>query len=118
MRSGMTKQDKTISVRHLNKDDFESTISGDKPVLVDFSASWCGPCQMMAPVLDDLAKDEQEKRFIVGKIDIDQAPEIAAKYDVMSVPSFLIFKEGKEISRIVGAMPKEMLVSKVLEATK
>ena len=105
-------------VLKLKKDNFEETISGDKPVLVDFFATWCGPCQMMAPILDELAREEADKRFKVCKLDIDQAPEIAAKYDVMSVPTMMVFTKGKETLRLVGAMTKDMLVNKIIDAIK
>ncbi len=106
------------SVIHLNNDNFQSIISDKNPVLVDFFATWCGPCQMMAPVLDDIAKNDAKDDFCVAKIDIDENPEIAAKYDVMSIPTFIVFKEEKEIARMMGAMPKEMIIQKVLDTKK
>lgn len=101
---------------HLSKENFEEVVKGTKPVLIDFSATWCGPCQMMAPVIDEIASEETD--FSTAKIDIDEAPEIAAKYHVMSVPSFLVFVNGEEKARFLGAMSKEGLVEKVKEATK
>ncbi len=101
---------------HLTKDDFESKIKGEKPVLVDFAATWCGPCQMMAPLMEEIGKEEDA--FVTAKIDIDEAPEIAAKYHVMSVPSFVVFADGEEKGRAMGAMPKEALVEKVKELIK
>ncbi|MFA7244383.1 MAG: thioredoxin [Patescibacteria group bacterium] len=101
---------------HLGKDNFEEIINGGKPALVDFSATWCGPCQMMAPILDEIAKEEDS--FVTAKLDIDDAPEIAAKYHVMSVPSFLVFVGGEEKGRMMGAMAKEGLVEKVKDLLK
>lgn len=108
--------EKSGGLIHLDKNNFETTIMGDRPVLVDFSASWCGPCQMMAPVVDEIAKEEAG--FVTAKIDIDEVPEIAAKYHVMSVPSFLVYINGEEKGRFLGAMSKEGLVEKVKEAIK
>lgn len=105
-----------MSKKELNAKSFEEIISGDKPVFVDFYATWCGPCQMMIPVIEELAKEA--KGFAVTKLDIDQAPKIAAKYNVMSVPTFIIFKDGKEVARMMGAMSKDLLLQKIKSATK
>jgi len=79
----------------------KEVIDSDLPVLVDFTASWCGPCQMAAPVIEELAKDYKGK-IKVGKMDIDRNKETAIKYGVMSIPTVVIFKEGKEVKRVVG----------------
>lgn len=100
--------------KEVDSKSFEKAISGDKPVLVDFFASWCGPCQMMMPVINELSKEVKE--FSIIKLDIDQSPEIAAKFNVMSVPTFIVFKDGKEVNRMMGAMPKEVIMEKVLKA--
>ncbi|HEX7754265.1 MAG TPA: thioredoxin [Niabella sp.] len=83
---------------------FQSLINGDKPVLVDFTATWCGPCKMMAPVLHDLKTKVGDQLSII-KIDIDQSPQAAAAYQVQSVPTFILFKSGKVLWRQSGAMP-------------
>lgn len=105
-----------MSEKELDSKSFDESIKGDKPVFVDFYATWCGPCQMMMPVVEELAKEA--KGFSVAKIDIDQAPDIAAKYNVMSVPTFIIFKDGKEVDRMMGAMPKDLLLNKIETAVK
>ncbi len=97
---------------------FEELIKGDKPVFVDFSATWCGPCQMMLPIIDEWAAESDEKDFVVAKLDIDQAPEVAAKYNVMGVPTFIIFKDGKEAERMQGVMPKESLAEAMEKVAK
>ena len=84
--------------------DFEKEVlQSDKPVLVDFFADWCGPCKMMAPVVEQLA-EELEGKAKVGKLNIDENMDIAEKYRVMNIPTFLIFKDGQEKERIVGAV--------------
>ncbi|AHF14669.1 thioredoxin [Niabella soli] len=87
---------------------FQSLINGDKPVLVDFTATWCGPCKMMAPVLHEL-KTKVGETLSVIKVDIDQSPQAAAAYQVQSVPTFILFKNGKVLWRQSGAMPLAQL---------
>ena len=100
----------------MDSKNFEAVISGNKPVLVDFFATWCGPCQMMLPIIEEIA--DEAKDFGVVKLDIDESPEIAAKYNVMSVPTFIIFKDGKDIERMMGAMPKDLILEKINKAIK
>ena len=93
--------------------DFEKAVlQSDKPVLVDFFADWCGPCKMMAPVVEQLA-EELEGKAKVGKLNIDENMDIAEKYRVMNIPTFLIFKDGQEKERIVGAVSKNELKNKL-----
>jgi thioredoxin 1 len=106
-------KNETKEAREADANNFDDLMKESKPVLVDFSVTWCGPCQMMSPVIEELAEEEGEKTFIVAKLDIDSAPDIAAKYNVMSVPTFIIFKEGKEVDRIMGAIPKDAILEKI-----
>ena len=93
--------------------DFEKEVlQSDKPVLVDFFADWCGPCKMMATVVEQLA-EELEGKAKVGKLNIDENMDIAEKYRVMNIPTFLIFKDGQEKERIVGAVSKNELKNKL-----
>jgi len=86
-------------------------------MLVDFWAPWCGPCQMMLPVIDEIAK-EFEGRIKVGKVNVDEAPGVARKYGVMSIPTFKVFKNGEEVASFVGGRPKEKLAEEIEEALK
>ena len=97
----------------LTKDNFQSeVIEGDVPVLVDFWATWCGPCLAVAPVIDELAT-EYEGKLKVGKVDVDAEQQLAADFGVRSIPTLLIFKDGKMAEQIVGAVPKSQLVDKL-----
>ncbi len=83
----------------------EEVLKSEKPVLVDFWATWCGPCRRQGPIVEELA----EEGYAVGKVDVDQEMELAQRYQVMSIPTLIVFKDGKEEARIVGLTPKEKL---------
>ena len=96
-----------------NETDFnDKIVSASKPVLVDFWASWCGPCKMVAPELEAVAL-EYEGKAIVVKVNIDEQQQLASKYNVMSIPTLLLFKDGKEVERIVGYRPRKDLMDVV-----
>ena len=98
-----------MSVIQLTSENFEKEVGEARvPVLVDFWASWCGPCKMMGPVVEQIAKEMGDSARVC-KINIDEQPELASQYNVMSIPTFILFKEGKEVNRTIGAMPKEEL---------
>ena len=100
--------------QELDAKSFEKVIVADKPVLVDFFATWCGPCQMMMPIIEEVA--QEAKNFSVEKLDIDKAPKVAAKHNVMSVPTFILFKNGREVIRVATPMPKDLLLDKINQA--
>lgn len=97
---------------NFKKEALESNI----PVLVDFYADWCGPCKMVAPIVAELA-GEYEGVFKIGKLNVDEEPDTAGNYRVMSIPTMMIFKDGKAVETIVGAVPKKAILDK-LEAHK
>ena len=91
-----------------NTEEFDVLLKGEKPVLVDFFATWCGPCRMLAPVLESVAEDYEDKVKFV-KLDVDEAGDIAKDYSVMSIPTLIIIKNGEEVAKQVGAMGAEAL---------
>ena len=94
----------------INSENFEQEVlNSEKPVLVDFFADWCGPCKMMAPIVEELAT-ELDGKVKVGKINVDENSDIAVEYNVMSIPTLIVFKNGKEEKRIVGVRDKEELL--------
>jgi thioredoxin 1 len=86
----------------------EEVLKNDKPVLVDFWAVWCGPCQMMGPIIEELAEEVKEK-YKVGKMNVDENRETAAKFGIMSIPTLIIFKNGEAVKQLVGVQAKESL---------
>jgi thioredoxin 1 len=95
----------------ITEDTFETEVlKSDKPVLVDFWAAWCGPCKMFAPTIDSIASEYSDK-IKIGKCNVDENPNIAAKYGIMSIPTILIFKDGKTVDQSIGIMPKETVIN-------
>ena len=92
---------------------FDTEVAGSALTMVDFWAEWCGPCRMVAPVVEELAESYAEKGLKVGKVDVDENPGVAARYGIRSIPTILFFKDGEVVDRIVGAMPKPFFEEKV-----
>ena len=103
------------AVSSLSDATFDEEIgSSSAPVLVDFWAEWCGPCKMIAPVLEEIA-DEQGDALKIAKLNVDEAGGVARRYEVMSIPTLILFKDGEPVKRIVGAKPKQALLDDISE---
>ena len=99
-----------MSVLHVNRESFEKIIAQDgKTVLVDFWATWCGPCRMIAPVLEEVAKERPD--ITVCKVDVDEERELALEYNVSSIPTLLVFRDGKVVNQSTGAVRKERILA-------
>jgi len=94
--------------------NFESEVlKSDVPVLVDFFAEWCGPCKMLGPIIEELAEDMKDKPVKIGKLNVDEAPDTAGKYNVMSIPTLIIFKDGEPVETMSGLQNKDALKEKL-----
>jgi len=95
-----------MSVTQINKDSFKAEVLDQKGIVfVDFYADWCGPCKMTGPILEELAKEKKEMKFV--KVNVDENPELTSQYQIFSIPTFVVFKEGKMVSQFVGGHSKE-----------
>lgn len=99
-----------MSVLTITKDNFKTeVVESDKPVLLDFWASWCAPCMMQSPIVDKFAEERSDIK--VGKVNVDEQPELAAQFGVMSIPTLVVMKDGKVVNQTVGARPKAQILS-------
>lgn len=98
-----------MALKFTDKNFETEVLKAKEPVLVDFWAQWCGPCQMMKPLIDELAEEMKDKKVKVGKLDVDANPESAQKYEVMSIPTLIIFQNGKAVNTLMGVQDKDVL---------
>ena len=98
----------TKAVRQLTDSDFETTVNAGKPVFVDFWAPWCGPCRIVGPIVEELAPT-YEGKAVIAKMNVDDNPMVAQRFGVTSIPTLMMFKDGKLVDRMVGAAPKDRL---------
>ena len=103
-----------MSVLKVTKDNFASVQGSDKPVLLDFYADWCGPCRMVSPIVDEIA--EENAQYLVGKINVDEEPELAGKFGVMNIPTLVVMKNGAVVQQAAGARPKAQILAMLEKA--
>ena len=96
----------------ITSENFESLKNGSQPLVVDFWATWCGPCRMLAPVISELA-EQYDGKIIVGKCDVEENEELAVEFGIRNIPTVLFFKDGQQVSKLVGAQPKAVLEEKI-----
>lgn len=100
-----------MSVLTVNKSNFNETVKNEKTVLLDFWAPWCGPCRMVSPIVDEIAKENPD--LVVGKINVDDEPELAQAFGVASIPTLVVMKDGRIVNQSVGAKPKARILAMV-----
>ncbi|MBE6619778.1 MAG: thioredoxin [Ruminococcaceae bacterium] len=98
-----------MSVMKINQGNFESVKNSDRPVLLDFYADWCGPCRMLSPVVDEIAKERED--ILVGKINVDEEEDLAREFGVFSIPTLVVMKGGRVVSQSAGVRPKAQILA-------
>ena len=112
MQKRINKQEHIMALELTDANFEELVMKSDKPVLVDFWAVWCGPCKMVGPIVEELANDYGDKA-VIGKVDVDNNPETAAKFGIRNIPTLLFFKDGEIVDKQVGAAPKQTFAEKL-----
>ena len=100
-----------MAIVHANKDNFAELRASDKPVLIDFYADWCGPCRMVAPIIEEIANENSD--MVVAKVNVDDQPELASEFGVFSIPTLVVMKDGNVVSKSAGARPKAQILAMV-----
>ena len=108
----MTVKDTNSSIVHVTSATFDGVVTSDRPVLIDFWAPWCGPCRAIAPVLEEIAQEQGDK-VTIGKVNVDEHPDLAVRFGVQAIPQLLFFKDGAVKDKLVGAVPKRELVKRL-----
>ena len=98
-----------MSLIHVTKDNFAEVKASDKPVLLDFFATWCGPCRMIAPLIEQIADEHPE--YVIAKIDVDEEPELAQTFGIQSIPTLVVIKNGEVVNTATGARPKDAILA-------
>lgn len=98
-----------MSLQIINKENFDKIINSNVPVLIDFYADWCGPCRMVGPIVEEIANERDD--VIIGKVNVDNDPELAEQFNVFNIPTLVVLKNGEEVNRITGARPKAQILS-------
>mgnify|MGYP001144319947 CR=1 FL=1 len=94
-----------MALLHFSEEGFDKALASGSLMMVDFWATWCGPCQRLGPVMEQLAEDYEDQNVVIGKVDVDQEPGLAQRFGVMNIPTVIFFRDGEELERKVGAMP-------------
>ena len=108
----MTVGDASKAIVHVTGATFDGVVTSDRPVLIDFWAPWCGPCRAIAPVLEEIAQEQGDK-VTIGKVNVDEHPDLAMRFGVQAIPQLLFFKDGAIKDKVVGAVPKRELVKRL-----
>lgn len=104
------QEDESMSALHITKNNFQSeVVNSDKPVLLDFWAPWCGPCRMVGPIMEEIAAERPDIK--VAKVNVDEQPDLAGQFGVMSIPTLVVMKDGKIVNQAVGARPKSQILA-------
>ena len=96
-----------MALLHFSEEGFDKALATNSLMMVDFWAAWCGPCQRLGPVIEQIAEEYEDQDVIIGKVDVDQEPELARRFGVMNIPTVIFLKDGEELERKVGAMPMD-----------